>query len=214
MLKKLVKGIILGGTLLGLMAGGVAADVDINLYGASAQHTFWSGLAKPFLEQYCDSAANYDFGDKKNAMTVGTNCTINGTSGQNVYFRYSSRASYDGINAVKGTPSYNRSMCSAPTCAQLTSQRVHLGASDVAAESFTQSTTGYEDGNQDDQTSVYTCPGTCGALPPDATGLEQFQPIVVPFGFYVSSCVKEYRCTAPAPRRRQGLRSLRNVLRA
>lgn len=199
MLKKLVKGIILSGTLLGILAGGASADMDLNLYGASAQHKFWSSMAKPFLEQYCTSATDYSF-NKKHAMTVGQNCTINGNNHANVYFRYSSRASYDGVNAVRGTDGFTRTMCAAPDCAALDTQTVNLGASDVAGTSFVQATQGWEDGNQSYPNFSYIANDAelnFPNEPADIADLEEFKPIVVPFGFYVSNCVKEYRCTAP-----------------
>ena len=195
MFKKLMKGLVIGGAIFGMMGTASAADLDINLYGASAQHKFWSSMAAPFLIQYCDSTADLKY-DKKHAMTIGTNCTVGNAGSQTTYdhinFRYSSRASYDGIGAVKGDGGYTRDMCNAD-CSALTAQTVNFGASDVAGESFVQTTSGWEDGYFNYPSDPYT--QSFSGI--DTTGLEQFQPIVVPFGFYVNNCVEEYRCTEP-----------------
>jgi hypothetical protein len=144
-----------------------AATREFNIYGASAQYTFWSALAKPFLEsKHCSVGTDYaTSADGKYAFTRGTNCTDYGND--TVIIRYSSKASYDGIFAVRGLGQDAIGLLSDPDgCAGQTGVpsgqenyyrkmanegdvtgnrvnstkcvRVTVGASDVAGRSFTQ----------------------------------------------------------------------------
>jgi hypothetical protein len=144
-----------------------AATREFNIYGASAQYTFWSNLAKPFLEsKNCAVGTDYaTSADGKYAFTRGTNCTD--YNGDTVIIRYSSKASYDGIFAVRGLGQDDIGQPSDPdSCAGQTGVpsgqenyyrkmadennitgtrvngtkcvRVTVGASDVAGRSFTQ----------------------------------------------------------------------------
>ena len=125
-------------------------------------------------------------------MAVGYNCTS--YSNESVLIRYSSRASYDGINAVDDAGS--RDMCDEATnCASLTSVPVNLGASDVDSSSFNQATQGWEDGNQSFPGVLYTANAT--TLGFRTVSLPNFKPIVVPFGFLVNTAAHEYKCMRP-----------------
>jgi len=198
MFKKIMKGILVGGALLALTVPAQATDYDINIYGASAQHKFWLNLAPDYLanDAGCTTVNQYSY-NKKHGMAVGENCA-KPAAGDKITIRYSSRASYDGIVAVAAGAT--RSMCNAADdCASLTATVVNLGASDVAGLSFQTSTQGWEDGNQSYPGSIYYAnAGTLGW--PDAATmatLDEFNPIVVPFGFLINNDVTEYRCAAP-----------------
>mgnify|MGYP005841632137 CR=1 FL=1 len=208
-MKQLLKSTILGFSVLAL-AGTASAQININLYGASAQHLFWNDAADDFLLSLgCTNVgrANYD---SKNGITRGT------CSGQQVYIRYSSKASFDGILALKGddskagsaekcvstSPGYpgaalapfyrlmvDETSCTAwtggNTCTRLNCQRVNLGASDVAGESFVQSSTGNLLGPLGGGVVTRSFSGI------DTTGLEHYNPLIVPFGFFVNKSVKK-----------------------
>jgi len=194
MIKKLVIGIVSGAALLGMVAGhAAAADYDLNLYGASAQHKFWLNLAPDYLAaKGCDTINQYAY-NGKHGMAVGENCDFP-VAGDNITIRYSSRASYDGIQAVHDRAT--RSMCNAlDNCASLVPTQVNLGASDVAATSFTQVTSGWENGNQDFPTGPFIDrPDATHPLPPASAGLLSWNPIIVPFGFLINNQATEYMC--------------------
>ncbi len=210
MLKKILKGLVAGGALLGMVATAQAATYDINIYGASAQHKFWLNLADEWLLDSttgpgCASVvkANYD---KKHGVSVGTNCTVDGSSGHTINFRYSSQSSMVGVAAVQTGASKSMvdvSTCTFPTypsvgtCTGLTATVVNLGASDVGYDDFNQSTEGYPDGNL--EVDVYSGAATTSfpleAQPPQPDG--EFNPIIVPFGFIVNDTVCKFRCVKP-----------------
>ena len=210
MLKKLFKGLLVGGTLLGMVATAQAATYDINIYGASAQHKFWLNLADEFLLSptggNCAAVAKANY-DKKHGVSQGTNCTVNGTAGHTINFRYSSQSSMIGVNSVLNGDT--RSMvdvgsCTFPTfpavgtCSSLTPTQVNLGASDVAWDEFNQSTVGYPDGHLEvdvfsgDPTTNFPLEDRPAAKPDD-----EFTPIVVPFGFIANDTVCKFRCVKP-----------------
>ncbi len=194
MIKKFVLGIATGAALLGMVAGqAAAADYDVNLYGASAQHKFWLNLAPDYLAAKGCTAINQYSYNSKHGMAVGENCTFP-VAGDNITIRYSSRASYDGIQAVHDRAT--RSMCNAADdCDTLVPIQVNLGASDVAATSFVQSTSGWENGEQDfPGGDLIDRPDATHPLPPASAGLLSWNPIIVPFGFLINNQATEYMC--------------------
>lgn len=204
MFKKVLKGIAIGAAVLGMAAGtATAKDIDVNLYGASAQHKFWLNLAPDFLQSAnigCDTVTEYTY-NKKHGMAVGDQCDVTANNADKITIRYSSRASYDGVNAVLNKVSGGlRDMCDTG-CSNLTPVAVNLGASDVAGTSFVQATQGWEDGNQGFPGTSYTANASALSFPTasEVATLDFFNPIVVPFAFYVNNSVCEYRCTQPHP---------------
>ncbi|WP_319526508.1 substrate-binding domain-containing protein [uncultured Desulfosarcina sp.] len=205
MFKKVIKGIAIGAAVLGMFAGqSIAADYEINIYGASAQHKFWLNLAPDFLTNVagCDTnSITQTAVNSKHGMAYGENCNTYGT-GTSVLIRYSSQASYAGINAVSVGGS--KSMCAEDAnheCTSLTSVQVNLGASDVAGTSFKTGTAGYVDGDQDTDEIWEEFNSLKLGFPTASTiaNLQEFNPIVVPFGFLVNNKATEYRCAKPAP---------------
>ena len=194
MIRKVVKGITVGAALLGIVAGTAsAADYAINIYGASAQHKFWLNLAPDYLaDKGCTTINQYAF-NSKHGMAVGQNCDFP-AAGDNITIRYSSKASYDGIQAVYDRDT--RDMCNAAdNCASLVPVQVNLGASDVAATSFVQQTHGWLLGDQGFPGGEYiNRPDATHPLPPQSAGLLSWNPIVVPFGFLVNNTATEYVC--------------------
>jgi hypothetical protein len=215
MFRKILKGAAIGGALLAIAGTAVAANYEINLYGASAQYLFWNDAADDFLKQTgtgkpnC-AAANIlqvQDADKKNGYTKTT--AVCG-DGNNYVIRYSAKASYDGICAVQGLTTAQepncatgcngdqskRLMCdeSSADCSALKCVRVTLGASDVAAESFVQSTSGQKFG-----------PNGGGSFNPSFDGIpivkqvNTYKPLIVPFGFFAHNSVTGTKCLAPNP---------------
>ncbi|MFH2090813.1 MAG: substrate-binding domain-containing protein [Pseudomonadota bacterium] len=128
MFKKIVKGIAIGTAALTLAATAQAAEVNLNLYGASAQFTFWTAAAPNFLvSQGCQATDVYstignledrDAGIAVCAGTVvpaGSGALVAGSGfnndGNTYYLRYTTRASVDGIRAVTNDPAYNPDGC-------------------------------------------------------------------------------------------------------
>jgi hypothetical protein len=206
MFKKLIKGAVIGGALLAFAGTASAADYNLNIYGASAQHKFWLNLAPDFLTSASGgqcASAQQSSANKKHGIARGLNCTFAGGD-DTIYIRYSSRASYAGVNAILNGSSLD--MVDETTCAwggpkddtcSLTPKQVNLGASDVAWDSFVQTSTGWEDGNQSFPGPLYSWPST-GDVPQSAPP-NVFRPIVVPFTFYASNNVCKFRCVAPKP---------------
>ncbi len=207
MLKKLLKGVILGGALLAFAGTANAAEYNINIYGASAQHKFWLNLAPSFLTSAAGgqcASADQSSANKKHGIARGNNCAFAGGD-DTIYIRYSSRASYDGVSAVQAGAS--KDMVDESTCAwggpkddscTLTSKPVNLGASDVAWDAFVQTSSGWEDGNQSFPGPIYSAPSATVVFP-TAEPPNVFRPIVVPFGFYANNSVCKFRCVAPKP---------------
>jgi hypothetical protein len=111
MIKKVLKSLFVGGVVLGMAFSANAADYEVNMYGASAQHKFWLNLAPDFLSSAsggdCAAVTQCDV-DSKNGVAVGTGCAFNGGN-DTITIRYSSKASTDGILAINDTD-HNRAM--------------------------------------------------------------------------------------------------------
>lgn len=216
MFKKMIKSAIVGAGLLGMVGAAQAATIDINIYGASAQYLFWNDAADDFLTaRGCTGVEQAQDADKKNGITKGT------CSGDTVYIRYSSKASYDGVYASKGQempaavggqpscktgdttpagpkgPKY-RAMAdegqtnfTSKVVSGLKCVEVNLGASDVAGDTFGQYSSGGVKG--------------CGTTPSvtrdiqsiDTTGMTTYQPVIVPFGFFANQAVNTTTAGAP-----------------
>jgi hypothetical protein len=188
MLKKILKGALIGAGLLAMTAA-AHADVAINIYGASAQYLFWNDTADDFLrDQGCTGVAQGNAGSA-DGVTQGT-CGSYGT----VTIRYSSKASYDGIYACKGelppsgTPNCGGSATqlrqrlmanTVATPSPTTCQTVTIGASDVAGSTFGQTTNGQLRGHR---LGGYITRTVAAIDPAPATVL--CRPVVVPFGFF------------------------------
>ena len=195
MLKKVFKGLVVGGVALGIAFSANAADYEMNMYGASAQHKFWLNLAPDFLLSpnggACASVNQCDV-DSKNGVAVGTDCAFAGGT-DTITIRYSSKASTDGIIAVNDT-NHLRTMA-APGCGSTESAEVNMGASDVGYDRFTGQTRGWQNGHLS-YTQVPNPPYVRGPFPNDEPD-QVFNPIVVPFAFFANNSVGVFRCTRP-----------------
>jgi hypothetical protein len=213
-LKTAAKGLVLGASIFAL--AGVAnavTPVDFNLYGASAQFNFFTNAAPAFLtgQLGCASANATPLlaaGDANSALTIGTNCSSVG--GANINFRYSSKASFDGIEAVQGIQDPNAvTICSdksqrpmatlssdgvtmLPTTSTASCQTVTVGTSDVQASSFLQQSQGALLGPLGGAATTLSFNGV------PATGLSVDAPLAYPFAFYVNPGVTSTRCSDTA----------------
>ena len=210
-LKNILATAVVAMTVAGFAATASAAGtVEINLYGASAQYFYWNDVADNFLAtQYsCGTVEQAQDAGKKNGITRGTSCSPGGDT--TYIIRYSSKASFDGIDAQKGRDDYAgldekcaegapgvpagkakfyRQMADESTVdwtSKSVSTRkcvdVTLGASDVAASTFLQTSSGRE--KPCTATNTKTISRTFGGL--NASGLTTYKPLVVPFAFYVN----------------------------
>lgn len=194
-MNKVNKVLVLGAALIAMGATANAAVIDLNIYGASAQYTFWNAAAPGFLTSIrgCTATSQTPVGTK-DEITVGTGCD----GGVNtINLRYSSKASYDGIRAVSNVDPANtcpgqpgqRPMVTAGGATTTTCVDVHVGASDVAGSTF-------------DQQSHGLLLGPMGGAQTDrvfagipTAGLTAYNPIVVPFGFFANSNIKVSTCS-------------------
>lgn len=202
-MKKLGKALVLGTAMLGLAGAAGAAEIDLNIYGASAQFLFWNAAGPSFLTNVrgCTATSQLQSADGKHGITRGTGCD---GGANNINLRYSAKASYDGPFAVFNSSDPQADLSCGSSTPALRNQRkmivsisnnttacqpVHLGASDVAVDSFTQ----YSEGNLfGPNGGVYTTRSFGGITVPP--GVVTFQPVVVPFGFFVNKNVKVYTC--------------------
>jgi len=197
---------LLAGASLMAMAGSASA-LDINIYGASAQFTFWNNLANDYLAtQGCTTITGPVVDSTgKHGIVSGTGA---GNCAAGINLRYSSKASYDGVFAVMGScngqtgcnpdpdgcGTQSRKMITSTSNTALSCQPITIGASDVHPGSFTQSTHGLLlgplGGAQTDR--VFT--GV--TIPANVTA--QHGGIVVPFGFFVNNSVQLKKCSSSA----------------
>jgi len=212
-IKKLLGTLAVGTAMLTIAGTASAASLEANIYGSSAQYTFWNAQAVSYINSQsgCSGAAVQKTYDSHNAVTFAT-------CGGNTYIiRVSSTASFDGILALNGDDSkaslaasspspspkcvsgdtnypgsslegYYRLMvdetsCGGATCTALKCERVNVAASDVAGVSFTQFSSGTTDGPQGGAEMTMSFSGISTA------GLTTNPTIVVPFQFYVNQDV-------------------------
>ncbi|MBN1906200.1 MAG: hypothetical protein JW927_14000 [Deltaproteobacteria bacterium] len=203
MIKRIIQTTVLCGSLLGMVGAANAATIDVNLYGASAQYEFWTAAAPGFLQsQGCrtqDISTAKDSGAHGIAICRGTEqggLGFNG-NGNTYYLRYSSKASFDGIASVQNSNQFNTPGCTNPgeremaneatvnwgtgAVTSLSCKDVTIGASDVAAETFGQQSSGHLYGPR--TTSNPTATRSIGDLTMDPS-YNVFRPIVVPFAFF------------------------------
>jgi hypothetical protein len=201
----LIKSAIIGASALALVGTAQAATININIYGASAQYKFWNDAADDFL--LSKGAANIaQATDGKNGITKGE------IGGDTIYIRYSAKASYDGIRAMQGTDPENENTCPSDYERMMADESqtdfgtgvvsglgcydVTIGASDVAATTFAQSSEGKKYGDLPvSPNPVVTYTMDSATIYDD--GLVDYRPIVVPFGFFVNTANSLENMTRP-----------------
>jgi len=205
MFNKIIKSVLVGVCMLSLGSMVHAVEIDLNVYGASAQYTFWSNEDGAFLQGIgCNAADIYKSTNGSNqtvTFCAGTDGAITDSTGKNyvggginasgaiaalaaeqgdtLVLRYASKASYDGIYALMGQDPYatNSPDSAAPACVPtpngcaanqrqlaepststfasfpaagvvgaLGCEPIYAAASDVAATTFNQVSTGVVNG--------------------------------------------------------------------
>lgn len=199
-MKHLFKATILATAATALVAtSALAADIDINIYGASAQYLFWNDAADDYLLDIgCTGVVQAEHtdlnGKKKHGITKGT------CGADTVYIRYSSKASFDGIYSCKGeVPPDGQPTCDAVSprhremadesttnwttgvVADLACKEVTIGASDVNGATFSQGSHGQKKGHQ----GGGYIDRNINAI--DVDGMTSYRPVVVPFGFFANT---------------------------
>jgi hypothetical protein len=242
-MKKQFTGALATAALLAIAGAASAApyaipsgSVEINIYGASAQFGFWNAAARDMVMETvanggfgcADHLAGIDSTGKTFGITVGRNCA-SVAGNKDMIIRYSSKASYDGIYAVKGT--LDTDSCgnakqrrladetvldtasasalpagstfpAATTISAVKCYPVTLGASDVAGETFTQSSAGQ---TSHSDTTPYKINGADPAFTGISTvGLLDHKTLVVPFAFYINNKVKLGTCSSAAAKNAGG----------
>ncbi len=213
-MKKVLKAAALSAAVVAFsttaFAGAQEGDLELNIYGASAQGLFWTAYAKTFLtadaaaggmgcDHYVEGTAT---GNSKLGITVGIECSEN--NNKNVYIRYTSNKSVEGPRAVMNQDPQNNDTC--PLVNGVDSHRyqaewnnsestpvftktcldVHVGASDVASEAFTQSSKGNKNGTYD---TTYFEENLDPATIPGADIGTYANPIIVPFAFFANNAL-------------------------
>lgn len=206
-MKKVLKVAALGASVVALASAASAADLNMNIYGASAQGKFWKTEAKNFLETTVANGGagctgttivGYSPNSSKRGITVGQNCEMAG--GDKIFIRYTENKSVEGPRAVMNLDPQEIDNCitGQPTNDGVRLQAdwdgsaftescldVHVGASDVSSESFTQESHGgingtYDTTQFDEVLSDQVIPGA------SEIGRAE-QPIIVPFSFFANS---------------------------
>lgn len=194
-IKSILKTVAAGAALLALTANAEAATREINLYGASAQYLFWNDAADNFLAtKGCSGGITQaQNSDGKHGITIGRACSS--YANDDIIIRYSSKASYDGIYAMKGVgnpdscaTNFERKMANEATISGTTvggtkCVDVTLGCSDVAGETFLQESEGTLKGHLGGDYVTRSFSRI------DTTGLTPYRPLVVPFGFFAHNTV-------------------------
>jgi ABC-type phosphate transport system substrate-binding protein len=213
-MKKQIKVSLTISAALVAMAGiAQAAPAELNIYGASAQYTYWNAQAQNFAQTQlgCTASAPVNNGGKHGFVSA-TGCTstlvpqnaANGNS-RDLDIRYSGIASAEGpLAASKQAPLDATLLTStAGPCSQALGERamyasssttvckvVHVGTSDVAGESLIQTSSGQKLGPLGGGAVSYAMSGV------NTTGLTPNNTVVVPFGFFVNNSVIARTCTS------------------
>ncbi len=213
-MKKIMKAAALSVSLVALASSAfaVGADKHLNIYGASAEFTFWTAFAPTYLTSTSVGCAATDSKvdlSGKLGITIGSNCSSN--DGGRVILRYTSKNSIEGVRAAAGlaatdglntcTVAGERLQAAEPWVetapgsgvfkASTACQKVDVGASDVSSDSFVQASNGYSNGNVVIPTGTdLNIDLTDPAMgPPAGTSFVETprQPIIVPFSFFVNN---------------------------
>lgn len=212
-MKKVLKVAALGASVIALASAASAADLNLNIYGASAQGTFWNTYAETFLTDATNGMGCAGFykgaspSNSKLGITVGYTCANNGND--DVIIRYNSVKSSEGPRAVMKMDPDNLDSCGSDTPDPNRTQAtftyvnpadktqgvtwgtaclpVHVGASDVASESFTQVTTGRPNGTYSGSVPQVTYDMSTAVIPGEAEIGTVARPIIVPFAFFANT---------------------------
>ncbi|NVN90567.1 MAG: hypothetical protein HXX11_08155 [Desulfuromonadales bacterium] len=194
--------------LLAIAGVAQAAPAELNIYGASAQYTYWNAQGQHYASSRlgCTAGAAVNNGGKHGFVSA-TNCTstlvpVNAATGhRDLDIRYSGIASAEGVLAVSKQAPQDATLATGCNVANgerlmyassstLVCKQVHVGTSDVAGESLAQNSSGQKLGPMGGGAFSASFSGVSTA------GLTPNNTVVVPFGFFVNSAVTAKTCTA------------------
>jgi hypothetical protein len=216
-MKKIINIALVATVMAGAAVTAQATDMQVNMYGASAQRDYWTDLGETFLKSSdmgCQSAHIAKI-DSNYIAVKGETCTFN--SGDDIYITYASVASLEGVRAAKNTPPLDgtlndscggdnnlREIVNATTCdfskdwpvydnGVLISGGIGSCSSKVCAD--VQLGTSDVEGMSFDQESHGQKNGHKGGglatgttlTPESITGLVSYKPTIVPFAFYANN---------------------------
>ncbi len=183
-----------------------AAPAELNIYGASAQYLYWNAQAQNYAQTVlgCTATAPVNNGGKHGFVSA-TNCTstlvpVNSATGKrDLDIRYSGIASAEGPLAVSGQNALDATLSAGcatgerkmyASATTTVCKKVHVGTSDVAGETLTQSSSGNKFGPLGGGAFSASLAGV------NTTGLTPANTVVVPFGFFINKAVTATKCTA------------------
>ena len=219
MVKKYMKSAILGLSMLAIGGIANAAIVQINMYGASAEYNYWTVADQNWLTQAgCNALDVYEAKTSPNGIAVCNHAGADnvipagsqhagapnlGIGGNTVILRYSSKASYDGVEAIQNKNDFGTPGCAANNQRLMADEAqsnwatnavngtkcvtVNVAASDVHAETFNQESHGALNGPAGGAQTDRIVSGLSvdvGAGPLQFTNVS---PLVVPFSFFKNS---------------------------
>jgi ABC-type phosphate transport system substrate-binding protein len=207
-MKKQIKVSLTISAVLVAMAGiAQAAPAELNIFGASAQYTYWNAQAQGYAQTKlgCTATAPVNNGGKHGFVSA-TNCTstlvpVNpATTKRDLDIRYSGIASAEGVLAIKKVAPLDATLATGCNIANgerlmyaststTVCKQVHIGTSDVAGESLTQVSSGQKLGPM----GGGAFSATMTAI--DTTSLTPNNTVIVPFGFFVNKAVTASTCT-------------------
>ncbi|MFA7061212.1 MAG: hypothetical protein WC156_10370 [Pedobacter sp.] len=209
-MKKHITGSLAATAALLAIAGiAQAAPAELNIFGASAQYTYWNDQAQNYAQNNlgCTNVSAPVNNGGKHGFVSAKDCTStlvprNADNGnkRDLDIRYSGIASAEGVLAIKKEVPLDPSLANGCDTTKgerlmynsdstLVCKQVHIGTSDVAGESLLQSSSGNKFG-----------PMGGGAFSPvnapiDTSSLTPANTVIVPFGFFVNKNVKASTCT-------------------
>jgi hypothetical protein len=100
-MKKVINTAAFAALIVGAAVTAQAADITVNMYGASAQRDYWKDLGGEFMtSQMGCLTAHKAKGGSNYYVIKGESCSQN--AGDDVYITYASVASLEGVRAAKG----------------------------------------------------------------------------------------------------------------
>jgi len=224
-MRKIINIAMLAAVVAGAAVSAQAADITVNMYGASAQRDYWHSLGETFMTTAvadggmgCATAHRAQL-DSNFRVVKGNNCEYAGktdplqTEYDDIYITYGSVASLEGVRAAKdvapldaslntGCAVNERLIVDVDNCT-LTSPWATVGSctgSKVCKD--IQLGTSDVEGQSFTQKSKGAKFGHAGGTvldivltPEDTTGLDNYKPTVVPFAFYANKA--SFATTAP-----------------
>jgi hypothetical protein len=216
-MKKIINIAVIAAALTGAAVTAQATDIQINLYGASAQRDFWKTLGQEYM---LTTTANGGPGctsahlaqtDSNFLAIKGETCAIAG--GDDVYITYGSVASMEGVLAAmeaapidsalktgcatnaerlivnKGTCDFSKTWPTAGVCSTTkVCGDITGGTSDVEASAFVQKTHGLKFGHKPaSSTNTYVDNDLTIYQPLNVSTLVNYKPTIVPFAFYANN---------------------------